>query len=74
MNVAEHFIEVRQLKAKLDEALARFTKEHHEDCECWFELEWGMVLLAFPAKEQEEALDKLENQYKRLNPKGNRDD
>jgi hypothetical protein len=67
MKVTEHLAEVRRLKKPLDEALVRFAKEHHEDCECWFELEWGMLLLAFDPKEQAEALAKLQAKYKEMN-------
>ena len=70
-DVAEHFTEIRELKAKLDSSIQTFADEHHKGCECWFEYEWANLLLTFPADEQEAALDKLEERYKGLNPKEN---
>ena len=67
MKISEHFDLIRDCQDRLAQAVRRFTKEHHDDCECWFELEWGMLLLAFDQKEQEEALEKLEARYKELN-------
>ena len=73
-SVAEHFAEVRELKARLDAAIQTFADEHHKDCECWFDYEWANFLLTFPAEEQEAALDDLEAKYKQLNVKEIQDD
>jgi hypothetical protein len=64
--VSDHLAEIRKHKKRLRAAVTRFTKEHHDDCECWFALEWGMLLVAFDDDERTDTLDKLEHKYAEL--------
>ncbi|KPK42086.1 MAG: hypothetical protein AMJ65_08170 [Phycisphaerae bacterium SG8_4] len=66
MKVSEHFVLIKDIRDSLALAFERFKKEHHDDCECWFSLEWGMCMNAFDDTERTKALDELEKQYKRL--------
>ena len=70
-DIAEHFAEIRRLKAMLDEEIQTFADEHHKGCECWFDYEWANFLLTFPVEEQEAAISKLEEKYNGLNIKEN---